>query len=467
MKALLLLATLLLAGAPGESPSCLTPTVQGAELFKTSVAPSAAAPASIGPAKDVYEEDVAFALTELEKQCGGFFKLKGIDWKKVSKRFTKEAKKTRNDQDHWLMLVRLNAQLKDGHCRVELTDPESGIDVPEEWKIEKNGPGFFLCKIGKKYYTKTVWSSAEDLGLLPGMEILSIDGLAMKKWMVKREEDIRDTRSFSTHQHVTHWILNRGFSKETNETLKVEYKDHGGKKRKRTIRMDRASAVPDGPAFYPKDYKYEGKSIRWGHTTRGFGYIHFRRTSDDLFEGLDKALEGLQDVEGMILDFRGNSGGGTDHDELEGRFVPKGQTMPRMARGPVASSGEHPYGGPMIVIVDGTTVSAGETTSGMFKEDGRAYMIGESATAGMSSQKTRIPLPSGKFTLYVSVGSNRQSFNGGRGIEGIGVPPNEIVEFAPNDLFQGIDTITARAEALLEDYPTKDVKYDPKDYDWK
>jgi len=31
--------------------------------------------------------------------------------------------------------------------------------------------------------------------------------------------------------------------------------------------------------------------------------------------------------------------------------------------------------------------SAGETGSGIFKEDGRAYMIGESATAGMSTRR--------------------------------------------------------------------------------
>src|SRR5262249_59761291 len=99
-----------------------------------------------------------------------------------------------------------------------------------------------------------------------------------------------------------------------------------------------------------------------------------------------------------------------------------------------ARAGEHPYGGPIVVIVDATVVSAGETLSGIFKEDGRGYMIGESNTAGMSSQKTTIDLPSGLFSLYVSVSSNKGRFNGGKGIEGIGVEPHEIVPFHPNDL---------------------------------
>ena len=109
----------------------------------------------------------------------------------------------------------------------------------------------------------------------------------------------------------------------------------------------------------------------------------------------------------------------------------------------------------MVVIVDAGVRSAGETISGMFKEDGRAYMIGETPTAGMSSQKTTIQLPSELFALYVSVGSNKGRFNRGKGIEGIGVPPHEIVEYDPDDLANGEDTLIKRAQELLERFPKR------------
>jgi hypothetical protein len=86
----------------------------------------------------------------------------------------------------------------------------------------------------------------------------------------------------------------------------------------------------------------------------------------------------------------------------------------------------------------------------MLKEDGRAYMIGDSATAGMSSSKTTLPLPSGLFSVYFSVRSNMGRFNGGRGIEGIGVPPHEVVAYDPDDLARGVDTQIRRAEVLLK-----------------
>ena len=157
-----------------------------------------------------------------------------------------------------------------------------------------------------------------------------------------------------------------------------------------------------------------------------------------------------------------NGGGGFDHDALMGRFIPEGKSI-SFVKG-YESAGPNPYGGPVVVIVDAGVRSAGETASGQFKEDGRAYMIGESATAGMSSRKTEIDLPSGLFRLRVSIHSNKARFNLGRGIEGIGVVPHETLPYDPKDLAAGKDTLILRAEALLKRFPQNDVPYDPDDF---
>jgi carboxyl-terminal processing protease len=120
----------------------------------------------------------------------------------------------------------------------------------------------------------------------------------------------------------------------------------------------------------------------------------------------------------------------------------------------------------MVVIVDATVRSAGETAAGMFGEDGRAFVIGESATAGMSSQKTTIELPSKLFALFVSVASNKARFQGGKGLEGIGYIPQELVPFDPADLARQRDTLIARAEALLAAFPQAQVRYDASKHGW-
>ena len=411
-----------------------------------------------------YEKDIRFALEELEKNCGHFFKLKNIDWKKVSKAFLKDAKKVETDSDHLVLLVRLLARIKDGHARVNPLDKGKEVKWPDDGKGPLVGPGMFLCRVGKKIHVKTAWSSAASSGLKPGMEIVKIDGRPALKWLDAKTEDLSDTRSFSTDHQAYFYTLHRGLALPSGSRLELEVKDLKGKKKKRTVTYNRASVVPNGPAFYPAEIKTT-KDLRYTTTETGYGYIHVRRSPGDLPEQMDEALGALGNVPGLILDYRGNSGGGFDHDGFMGRFVPQGKTL---AFGKTyRSAGPFSYGGPIVVIISALTVSAGETGAGIFKEDGRGYMIGESPTAGMSSSKTTIDLPSGLFQLYVSIRSNKSRFNKGRGIEGIGVIPHEIVEFDPDDLAEEKDTLTLRAEVLLKKYPKKEVPYDPAKFDWK
>ena len=107
MKALILTLSALIIGGLGPVPSpqplpCQKPT------FNARV-------------EDVdYKKDVDFALDELEKRCGHFFKLKEIEWKKVRKEFSKRGQKRwKTDADHLMLLIRLLARLEDGHARVE------------------------------------------------------------------------------------------------------------------------------------------------------------------------------------------------------------------------------------------------------------------------------------------------------------------------------------------------------------
>jgi hypothetical protein len=53
--------------------------------------------AAPSPAKEC-KKDVEFAIRELDKQCGHFFKTKGIAWSKVRKEMLKEAKQVKSDQ---------------------------------------------------------------------------------------------------------------------------------------------------------------------------------------------------------------------------------------------------------------------------------------------------------------------------------------------------------------------------------
>lgn len=416
------------------------------------------------PPRDAYVKDVQFALSELQAKCGHFFRIKKIDWKKVSARFLREARSVKSHQEHLVLLVRLLARLKDGHASVRPLEKGKDVRWPDDGWNRWTGPGFFLTRSGKKILVKNSGSAAARSGLRPGMELVAVNGVPAARWLAGRIETLSDRLSFSTEQQAFFYACHWGLADLPGTRLRLALKDARGRRASGSLVYSKANVVPDGPAFLPEGLQV-GRDIKYGKTEEGWGYIHVRRCPGNLPELTDGALGAIGNVPGMILDFRGNSGGGFDHDAFLGRFIPTGRSIAFNKR--YRSAGTDPYGGPLVVIVDGTVRSAGETAAGIFKEDGRAYMIGESATAGMSSSKTTIELPSGLFALYVSIYSNKKRFNGGRGIEGIGVIPHEIVEYTAADLAREVDTLIRRAGELLARFPRSKVPYDPKKFGWK
>lgn len=402
-----------------------------------------------GPDDQVdYVADMEFALDELEARCGHFFEQKDIDWKKVRKEMLKAVKDVEDDNAMWFELQRLIARLEDGHARV--TPLVEGLEWPDDTRREYTGPGLFLCQVGKKIYVKNSFGTGASARIEPGSEIIKINGKKPGKWLEERVARERELFSFSTDQqalfHTMHW----GMSDTKGAKLTLKLKEPSGKKADRNLTYQDATTVPWGPAYFPPGMQGD-KNVSWTTLESGFGYIHIRRCKSDLPERFDEALAALGEVPGVVLDFRANGGGGFDHDGLFGRFLEPGE---RFGVGKTYEhAGEAAYTGPVVTIIDGNVRSAGETAAGIFKEDGRAYMIGESPTAGMSASKQDLELPSGRFSLYFAVRSNKSRFNQGRGIEGIGVIPHEELAYDPGDLAAERDTFILRAEELLVAYP--------------
>jgi carboxyl-terminal processing protease len=405
----------------------------------------------------VYAKDVAFMLEELPKKAGRFFESKHIDWEAVREEFTREVKNVHSDEEHLKLCNRLVARLKDGHAAL--------IDLKVKFPDESHGrrftgPRVHLVTVGDKAYVRTAFGPAANQGVKAGMEVLEIDGKPAFKFLDAAKTKLCDERGYSTDHAAMYYACHTGLADW--EDTPITFKLAEGKKQSevRLVRQGGPNFVPIGPLFPPKDLKAVGRQS-YGKTVGGMGYIHLRDVPAGLPEQLDQVLQELADVPGLILDCRANGGGGCDHDAVFGRFVPKGESWRQYK-----SAGPAPYTGPMVVIVDAGVRSAGETISGQFKEDGRAWMIGDSPTAGCSSSKDRLEVPSGMFKVFYSVASNKGRFNGGKGIEGIGVPPNQVTPYDPEDLLKGVDTQIRLAQELLKAGLPKDkVAYQPKKKD--
>lgn len=392
-------------------------------------------------AASVHTDDIEFLLKEFALKAETLMRVKKIDWQAVADEFRAAAAKT--DDEHLQLVARLVGRLQDGHAGIV----KSKVKWPDESKGRRyTGPRVALLATPERVLVRAAFKDAAAAGLHAGQEVLRIDGIAAQDWLAKKVQSMRDQgQGFSTPQMALYSACHWGLADFEGTRITFEIKDGSGKARTiERVRNGGPNYAPIGPLFPPKDLQFVGRQS-YGRTAQGFGYIHLRDVPDNLPLQLQQMLASMSAVPGLILDMRANGGGGCDHAAVFGNFLAKDQPW----RG-YGSKYDGGFTGPMVVIVDAGVRSAGETVAGMLKEDGRAYMIGESATAGMSSQKTEITTPSGMFTIRFSVSSNKGRFNGGRGIEGIGVPPHEIVLPRAEDLMQERDTLIERAEQLLK-----------------
>ncbi len=75
-------------------------------------------PALAGPKQEA-QKDIQAALDQIEDQCKHLLKTKKIKWGPVRAQFKKEARKVKSLQDHYALLCRLIARVRDGHAYVQ------------------------------------------------------------------------------------------------------------------------------------------------------------------------------------------------------------------------------------------------------------------------------------------------------------------------------------------------------------
>lgn len=116
--------------------------------------------------------------------------------------------------------------------------------------------------------------------------------------------------------------------------------------------------------------------------------LDFKSASRDVKKHLHEfAQEG---VDGVIIDLRGNGGGGLDEAiNMAGQFVGKKPVVAiRDFRGNIdvrRSFQEKIYDGPLLVLLDHYSASASEILAGALQDYGRAILVGDKTTFGKGS----------------------------------------------------------------------------------
>lgn len=145
-------------------------------------------------------------------------------------------------------------------------------------------------------------------------------------------------------------------------------------------------------------------------------------------EEVRRAVRGASPHGGLLLDLRGNTGGlVTEAVASAAAFLDGGLVATYDVRGSQrALYAERPGNTriPLVVLVDGGTISAGELLAGALQDRGRAVVVG-SPTFGKGSVQMPSELADGSVA-ELTVGHYRTP--SGRAVDGRGITPDLIVE---------------------------------------
>jgi hypothetical protein len=385
------------------------------------------APAALTPQQ--YEEALKAFIAEVDSSYP-FFDLKGIrdDWNACSKNLMSRVKQCRSNDEFYGLLADAARCLRDAH--LSFGDLKGGFPPGEP----KFCPGVsFLPAVNDQV---VVMDAAEEYArfLPPGAVVSTIDGQNARAFLDKQaEENWKAGGWFSSPQRArmfTYRIPLQG--KEGEKHRLVGGVGNGIAALDVTCKWEAGGwphtcAMPDGLT--------QKGSCLYGTLPSGFGYLYIRNLDRDLVESVDAALQSFGDVPGLIIDLRGNGGGGYNNEVFKRFDKKKG-----------ATEGIPYFGGEMVVLIDEGTFSAGETFARDLFYAANAHLMG-STTAGSSTAKRTWPLPHELGTVTFSVRS-RVGLNR-RPIEYNGIAPDEAVEAVPAEIQQGINSGIRRAEEYL------------------
>jgi len=433
----------LLAGA---TPNCLgfpVPDV-GAKVRKLVESPrpqvaaeARRAMARIDPQWAAEHRNYEESLTELYEVLGReypCFQLKGIDWKAVGKELLPRAKELKSDEEFGLLCMELVARLEDSHAVLG-----RGSAAPPQPPWPQWDPGF-ACLIDDRakpvvYYVDK-GGPAERGGVRVGMTLVAIQGKPAEEALAARMKLLRRYGGYSSDRMLRYFAaqtLPRQIERNAIVTLEMQDPDGAA----HNLQLPAALGVRYLPRLpVPIPGVSDSANVGWKMLEGQIGYLFVRRIREDLIGQLDRAVGELKGAKGLILDVRGNSGGGFDSQRALRNFDPNDQQEPDRPR----------FLGPIALVVDARCISAGEGWASWFVARKRAKLFGE-ATAGASSRKRTMTLKNGLYTVTFPV----KAYTGflDRPIERRGLEPDVAVRQNARDLAKGRDTVLEAARAYL------------------
>ncbi len=430
------------SGGAGPDNSGTTPSTAGPVTTAPRQEPTTAS--TINPAAAEYVENFEFVWATINE---GFYApdFGGVDWVAVHDRYLPQVTTVDSDRTFLELMNTMVFELGVSHLFVlppdaDFIDPvltaegELGIEVrllDGEWVVTVVEAG----------------SPAARAGLRPGYLVDHIAGQRVTDIVASspilpplHERGIRSSQILAVEERLYG---------EPGVVTTIGYRDATDEPQQVTLTFrHRGSSAELIPGFPPVFTTLEVDQL-----DGGIAYIRFGPFVPALATPILEAIDAMRDAPGLILDVRGNHGGNSDVgrqliDGLVDEPLLIWTWKTRDGSGNTyAEPSEHPYEGPVVVLVDVLSSSGAEAFAGGLQAIGRAVIVGE-RTAGRLLGGEIAQLPMGALMIYPI---NQPVMADGTIVEDRGVIPDLSVAVHRGDLLAGHDPILQAAiDHLLE-----------------
>ncbi|KAA3661347.1 MAG: hypothetical protein DWQ10_04725 [Calditrichaeota bacterium] len=232
----------------------------------------------------------------------------------------------------------------------------------------------------------------------------------------------------------------------------------------RQVRDDKAFNLPLVKSYFHTNINTTTQgTAEYGVLQDSIGYIYLANLENgDLRDEFPGIIEYMRNTKGLILDIRQNNGGSIENMEVVvTRFMNSPMPGPKyyflgepLALDPLQPQGPFTYTKPVVLLINGTVLSAGESTAEILKQLPQVTAIGDTTAGGGGAASNASEATKGHYTLPSGILINIPTGYGlrydGQHFEWFGVHPDIRVVQTEADIQNGRDKQLEYAIELLK-----------------
>ena len=354
----------------------------------------------------------------------------GVNWSAARERYRPRVEAVKGDEEFYAVISEMLLDLQDLHTSFVAPDNQP------------RGSGISVYEVEGRIVVVNVDPDSDPAraGVKAGMIVRTLDGKPIGERVSQLGTNLGHWANQQAYRVVICGRLLRG---PANTTFKLG--------------LERADGTRFEVALTRRTVTSPQAKLISHRLASGFSYMKIntvlRSPVEDQFQ---IELQKLKDCPGLVIDLRGINGGDIKGVGLKianhffpskvsfGKFINRSGEVPfRLSLS--AEGNSQTYKGPVVILIDETTSSAGEIFASGFQENLRARVIGQQSCGCVLDRDSK-KLKGGGILYYSHLGYLSSK---GRKLEGAGVVPDKTVRPTIGSLQQGRDPILEEAESML------------------